>query len=355
MRVFYYSALGARARGYSQRNPEVLMILYALKMLFRSSIRGSLPIDLSLLSCARLAVLCAILITPQVVAAHAESLDVSEIAPGVFVHQGRIEPMSGANRGDIANIGFIVGERCVAVIDTGGSPQVGAALRNAVEVQTKKPVCYVVNTHAHPDHVFGNRAFSDRRPTFIAHEDYAEALGTRMLTYLERFSELYGRPLSPKVIMPPEQTVAHTATVNLGNRVLKLTALPTGHTNTDLTVLDVQTRTLWAGDSLFVRHIPVLDGSIKGWLKVMARLRKVEAERAIPGHGPASVPWPGALQPQRRYLDTIVKDIRKVIDRGGTIEEAVDTVGYEARKHWLLFDEYHRRNVTAAFVELEWE
>jgi quinoprotein relay system zinc metallohydrolase 2 len=299
--------------------------------------------------------LLGLIFMPPGVVAQVGDFDVSEVAPGLFVHQGRIEPMSAENLGDIANIGFIVGKTCVAVVDTGGSPQVGAALRDAIEVRTDKPICYVINTHAHPDHVLGNIAFAEQRPTFITHADYAQALGLRMQTYLERFSKLYGKPLLREVIVPPDRVVADTTTLNLGNRLLKLTALPTGHTNTDLIVFDVRTATLWAGDTLFVRHIPVLDGSIKNWLKVMERLRKLKAEWAIPGHGPKRVSWPGALSAQRRYLNTMSEEIRRVIDRGGTIEEAIDTVGYAAREQWLLFDEYHRRNITAAYAELEWE
>jgi len=176
-----------------------------------------------------------------------------------------------------------------------------------------------------------------------------------MQIYLERFSALYGQPLSADVIVPPDRTVAATASVDLGDRILKLTALPTGHTNTDLIVYDVRSSTLWTGDTLFVRHIPVLDGSIKSWLAIMQRLEDIQARRAVPGHGPASVPWPQALNAQRGYLNTVAEGVREVIDRGGTIEQAIDTVGYQAIDQWLLFDEYHRRNVTAAFVELEWE
>ncbi len=295
-----------------------------------------------------------VIMAPQFAAAKPQ-FEVIRFAPGVFVHQGRIEPMSRANLGDIANVGFIVGEDCVAVVDTGGSPQVGAALGEAIRAQTDKPVCYVINTHAHPDHVFGNRAFVDQKPVFIAHEDFAEALGLRMATYLERFSRLYGHRLTADVIVPPDRVITDGATVDLGNRILKLRALSTGHTNTDLVVLDAKTGTLWTGDALFVRHIPVVDGSIIGWLAVMERLSDIPARRAVPGHGPAQVSWPRALEAQRDYLQNMVDEIRALIAQGATIEKAIDTVGRAARDRWLLFDEYHRRNVTAAFAELEWE
>jgi quinoprotein relay system zinc metallohydrolase 2 len=273
----------------------------------------------------------------------------------VFVHEGRVEPMSRANLGDIANMGFIVGNACVAVIDTGGSPQVGAALAAAIKARTDKSICYVINTHAHPDHVLGNRAFTDEHPVFIAHQDFAQALGARMETYLERFSRLYRHRLTADVVVPPDRTITHSATVDLGGRILKLTALSTGHTNTDLIVLDTKTGTIWTGDTLFVHHIPVLDGSITGWLGVIDHLSGIDARRAVPGHGPAQVQWPQALHAQREYLTSMAGEIRSLIKRGGTIEEAIETVGGEGSEQWLLFDEYHRRNVTAAFAELEWE
>ena len=84
--------------------------------------------------------------TPSV----AGGLAVNEVASGVFVHRGVHELASADNAGDIANIGFIVGEQAVAVIDDGGSPRVGAALREAVRRVTKLPIRYLILTHVHP-------------------------------------------------------------------------------------------------------------------------------------------------------------------------------------------------------------
>src|SRR5580658_4879784 len=70
-----------------------------------------------------------------------EALAVAEIAPGDFVHYGKPLPLEAPGHDDIANIGFIVGRRCVAVIDTGGSVRVGRALRRAIRQRTYKPIC----------------------------------------------------------------------------------------------------------------------------------------------------------------------------------------------------------------------
>src|SRR5579871_2680537 len=77
---------------------------------------------------------------------------VQQVAPGVFVHFGQPLPLDAPGHDDIANIGFIVGQRCVAVIDTGGSVRMGRLLRAAVRTHTTTPICYVVNTHVHVDH-----------------------------------------------------------------------------------------------------------------------------------------------------------------------------------------------------------
>ena len=115
--------------------------------------------------------------------------------------------------------------------------------------------------------------------------------------------------------------------LDLGGRVILLKAHRQAHTSQGLSAFDRQTKTLWLADLLFIDCIPALDGSVKGWLSLIEELRGMEAARVIPGHGPVSAPWPEALDAEQRYLQTLVDEIRVLIARGGTLEEAIKTVG----------------------------
>ena len=198
--------------------------------------------------------------------------------------------------------GFVVGARCVAVIDTGGTFALGRALRQAIRRVATVPVCYVINSHVHPDHVFGNAAFIDDHPEFIGHARLADAMRRRGPNYLNALRRDLGDAAEESAIVLPTRSVATTETLDLGGRVLRLRAWPTAHTDTDLTVFDQTSQTLWLGDLLFVGHVPVLDGNLRGFLAALDELKGVRANLAIPGHGRA-LAWPEAIAPEERYLE----------------------------------------------------
>ena len=106
------------------------------------------------------------------------ALEVTEIAPGVYLRPGVQEVADAHNLGHIANLGFIVGDERVAVIDSGGSWAEGEALLAAVRAATNLPVAYLILTHMHPDHVLGSGVFADAG---------VEVVGRRRLPRLDRW------------------------------------------------------------------------------------------------------------------------------------------------------------------------
>ena len=290
-----------------------------------------------------------------VAASAAEPLRLEEVAEGVHVYTGPHGEANPRNLGAVGNAGVVIGRDAVAVIDTGGSPEFGRRLRASIAALTGLPVAYVIITHAHPDHVFGSAAFDEGATAFAGHHKLARALAVRSPFYLDAFERLVGEAFEGARVIIPSIEVADETRIDLGDRVLVLTAWQTAHTDNDLTVLDLRTGTLFAGDLLFIDRLPVVDGSLKGWLDVIAELRRVPAARVVPGHGPASAAWPEALDAQERYLNALLRDVRREIAAGGRIESAIGRVAAEERDRWVGFDASHPRNVTASFTELEWE
>jgi quinoprotein relay system zinc metallohydrolase 2 len=280
---------------------------------------------------------------------------VVEVAAGVFVQVGRHELPTAGNLGGIANCGFVVGDAAVAVIDSGGSARGGAALRAAIRAVTDRPVRYVIATHVHPDHLFGHGAFVADRPHFVGHANLPRALAERAGHYLGQLATQLGPAGAGTRPVPPDLLVEDALTLDLGGRELALRAWPAAHSDTDLTVVDRRTGTLFAGDLLFMERCPSLDGSLHGWLDALAVLAAMPAARVVPGHGPASAAWPGAADAERRYLLGLRDEVRAMLAANGSIEQAVATAGRTEAARWRLFEDYHPRNVTVAYAELEWE
>lgn len=278
----------------------------------------------------------------------------TEVGPGIHVRRGLIEDATAANRDAIANLSFIIGRDSVAVIDPGGSVSDGISLRLAIRAITPLPIRYVVLSHVHPDHIFGAAAFKEDGAVFVGHARLPGELASRGEFYRQGLEKILGEGRVESVVTPTLLVRDH-AELDLGGRILTLTAHKPAHTTCDLSVVDRQSGILLTGDLLFVDRIPSLDGDIKGWLSELAGLRALNVEEAVPGHGPALVSWAAAEAAQAKYLRVLLEETRAAIAKGTPIEDAATSVAQSERGNWQLFDDYNGRNVIEAYRRLEWE
>jgi quinoprotein relay system zinc metallohydrolase 2 len=285
----------------------------------------------------------------------AGDFNLTQLAPGVFVHRGRQLSLDVPGHDDIANIGFIVGERCVAVIDAGGSVSTGQKLRAALRVHTALPICYVINTHVHVDHVLGNSAFRDDHPSSVGHAALAQAIFNSREFFVAQYGADLRSPAGVGQIIAPDRLVQQDMVLDLGHRRLQLHAWPKAHTDCDLTVIDEHSGTLWSGDLLFRERIPVLDGSVRGWLAAIDQLAAMKVSRVVPGHGPPTQDLAQALAPERRYLQALVDGVSAELAQGQSEQHAIEHVALGEKPQWLLWDTAHAHNVIRVYEELQWE
>ena len=291
--------------------------------------------------------------------AHAQTAQndfaIEPLGNGIYVHHGQHLDIDTGYQGDICNISFVVGSKGVAVIDTGGSFKTGKKLRDAIKKVTNKPILYVINTHVHPDHIFGNAAFLQDKAQFVGHEKLATAMQLRKEAYDKLNIKYMGDDAKGSEIVKPTIQVKEPTDLDLGDRMLTVTPYPNAHTNTDVSVIDSKTSTLFTGDLLFIERTPVIEGDIKGLIAVIDILKTYPVKQVVPGHGPFTKDWVTALNNEQRYLNALLTDIRANIKAGKSMSEAMDTAAAGEKDKWLLFDIANRRNVNTLYPALEFE
>ncbi|WCR11341.1 quinoprotein relay system zinc metallohydrolase 2 [Paracoccus stylophorae] len=287
------------------------------------------------------------------------ALELHKIAPGLFVFQGDPVQLEDSGDGRIANLGVVIGGASVAVIDSGVSRAQGQELYAAIRRLTDKPVSHVILTHAHPDHVLGTAVFQEAGATVIGHRALPLALELRAGSYLDSMDALFPpeQMLGTGIVLP-DATVDDVLEIDLGARRLTLTAAPTAHTDSDLTVFDHASATLFSGDLIFRLLTPILDGSLSGWLQWLDTPPDPAPRRIVPGHGPVAATWAEAVGPQTRFLRALEHATRARILAGQPMSQAVPEIVHamqDMAAGWNAFDASVARDATAAYKELEWQ
>ena len=292
------------------------------------------------------------------------SFEIKEVAEGVFVHFGTHEDANKSNKGDIANIGFILGKRSIMVIDTGGTKEIGKKLLKKIKTISDLPISHIVITHSHPDHFFGTEAFLSENPSIVGHEK----LNRSLLSNFNFYKELQSNNIENKILKNAKLIKANIKIktenilkVNLGERVVEIKAWKSGHTDNDLSVYDLNTKTFWS-ENIFVERIPSIRASIIGWKRNLDEIKKMDINLIIPGHGSAEKK-DAALKPILEYFTRLISQVRKFHKNNVSLQESINSVLQKEildsekvnPEGWELFTEYHYSNITKVYTELEWE
>ncbi|WP_106396540.1 MBL fold metallo-hydrolase [Actinocorallia populi] len=234
-----------------------------------------------------------------------------EVAQSVYAY---VQPDGGWC---LNNAGLVVDPDCVLLVDTTATERRTKELITAIETKAPHGPDYLVNTHFHGDHTFGNSYFRPRA-TIIAHADCArdQILAGPGLRGLWPDVDWGGTPVDAADI-----TYTGNAAVHVGDRRVSLLHSGPAHTSGDTIVWLPDDGVLFAGDVVWAGTTPFcLMGSVTGSLAVIEELRGLGPRTVVPGHGP--VGGPELLDQTERYLSWLMDVAIEGVARGRTVLEA---------------------------------
>jgi len=281
------------------------------------------------------------------------ALHPQRVTEGVYVMRGVSAAPSALNGGAVINTGFIVGTEGVVVVDSGPHYRYGKAMLTAIRGVTRKPVRLLINTHAHPENVLGNRAFAERGIPVLATARTRQLMRERCPACVKNFSRQLGREwMKGTRIVLPGKTVSGSAGLSVAGLRLRLIDNGWAHTESDLSVFDEGSGVLFTGGLVYVKEIPHMrEASVKGWLKALASLGELPLRHVVPGQGAAG--GGETLDGVLGYLRALDRFAQAALARG--VDASAILAGSEmpAYADWALYAERHPLNVQRAFTELE--
>lgn len=283
---------------------------------------------------------------------------IEKVAEGVYLAY-RPEPLRNFVEG---NSVIIINDEDVVVVDSGGSPASARAIIAEIRKLTPKPVRFLVNTHIHRDHRFGNQEFVKNYPgvEIIAHPTvrstvvstapkYMQDLlkrtegpqtsteqeimrlrdenapgSDRVVAHLQRLLdrdiETIRREYRTVVNTPPTITVSDKLTLHRGRRTIEIMHLGHADTDGDLIVYLPNERIVCTGDTV-VHPFPYgFSEKPVEWLATLARLERLDFDRLIPGHGEVQR-GKEYLRAVAEMLSAVQSDVKRGIDQGLALAE----------------------------------
>ena len=277
-----------------------------------------------------------------------------QVAPGVYAVVGDLAGQTYENDGLNNNLGFVVSDAGVLVINTGPSVRVARALHAAIKKITAQPVKWVVNVNSQNHYWLGNDYFKSLGATLLANKEAVRVMRETGAQQLANNKDTLKEKAAGTVLTYPTELIEARRDLKLGKTTVQLLHFGPAHTPGDLAVWLPQQQILFAGDIVYTERllavIPI--GNTSNWVQAFDKLVALNPKTIVPGHGrPTTVE--GARRDTRDYLSFLLTEGKRVLDAGGSIQDAVEKVDQSRFRSLFNYDLLALRNMNQVFQEVE--
>lgn len=283
-----------------------------------------------------------------------ENLKTVEITEQVYALVGPMEQRSEDNLGNNATFGFIITEKGVVLIDSGGTLQGAKQIEAEIAKVTPLPVVLVVNTGGQDHRWFGNQYFKDKGATLLTSRMTRDDQVQRMDSQIERISKYVGaawKGTSPT----PADTVFEGRKRLETEKVIQLVELGPAHTGGETAVWLPEDKIIFSGDVVYLERMLGVGSQSqhKSWIDAFKKISALQPKVVVPGHGHPS-PFASAEKDTLSYLTFLRDSIRSFIEEGGEMQDIAD-IDQKQFSYLIAYKDLHVRNAQRVFEELEWE
>ena len=292
-------------------------------------------------------------------AADYEKVSVEVVAENLNGSAYYIPGLSGAAteyEGFISNAGFVITSEGVVVFDGLGTPSLADAMLNEIRKLTDKPIKLVIVSHYHADHIYGLQVFKEQGAQIWAPKGTWDYLDSETATSLldSRRTALYPWVNDETYLVDPDRIIDKDTNFSLGENQFLLTYFGKVHSEGDMSLLSINDQTLYSGDLIFEGRIPFVgDADIIKWSKTLDRVRNIEMEYFVPGHGMASDQPQETMDLTYRYLNFLIKQLTLAVDEMAPFDEAYNAIDWSEFEDEPAFEAANRKNAYAVYLYLE--
>ena len=277
-----------------------------------------------------------------------------QVAPDVYVVVGDLGGQTYENDGLNNNLGFVVSDAGVLVIGSGPSVRVARALHAAIQKISTQPVKWVVNGGTQNHYWHGNSYFKALGATVLASKESERVMREMGAQQLDANKNLLKEKAEGTVLAYPTELIADQRNLKLGKTTVQLLFVGPAHTPGDMAVWLPQQKILFAGDVVYTERmlavIPI--GNTKHWVLAFDKLMALKPATIVPGHGrPTTVE--AARRDTRDYLSFLLVEAKRILDGGGSLQDAVEKVDQSRFRSLHNFDLLALRNMNQVFQEVE--